>query len=68
MAHWMFKSEPAVFSYVKLAGEGAKGTDWSGVRNHSAKLNMMAMRLSERLGANSLTRMRTGTQAEQASQ
>jgi len=48
MAHWLFKSEPSVFSYEKLAGEGAKGTDWSGVRNHSAKLNMMAMRLGER--------------------
>jgi predicted RNA-binding protein with PUA-like domain len=48
MAHWLFKSEPEVFSYEKLAAEGAKGTDWSGVRNHSAKLNMMAMKLGER--------------------
>ena len=48
MPHWLFKSEPEVFSYEKLAAEGAKGTDWSGVRNHSAKLNMMAMKLGER--------------------
>lgn len=47
MAHWLFKSEPSVFSFEKLAGEGAKGTDWSGVRNHSAKLNMMAMKVGE---------------------
>ena len=48
MPHWLFKSEPSVFSFEKLAGEGAKGTDWSGIRNHSAKLNMMAMKLGER--------------------
>ena len=47
MAYWLFKSEPSVFSYEKLAGEGAKGTDWSGIRNHSAKLNMMAMKLGD---------------------
>ena len=48
MAYWLFKSEPSVFSFEKLAGEGDKGTDWSGVRNHSAKLNMMAMQVGER--------------------
>jgi predicted RNA-binding protein with PUA-like domain len=47
MAHWLFKSEPSVFSFEKLQGEGNKGTDWSGVRNHSAKLNMMAMKTGE---------------------
>jgi predicted RNA-binding protein with PUA-like domain len=46
MAHWLFKSEPDVFSFEKLRAE--KTTDWSGVRNHSAKLNMMAMKLGER--------------------
>src|SRR5580698_2628896 len=48
MPHWLFKSEPSVYSFEKLAAEGAKGTDWSGIRNHSAKLNMMAMKLGER--------------------
>ena len=47
MAHWLFKSEPSVFSFEKLKGEGKKGTDWSGIRNHSAKLNMMAMKIGE---------------------
>jgi predicted RNA-binding protein with PUA-like domain len=47
MAHWLFKSEPSVFSFEKLRGEGKTGTDWSGVRNHSAKLNMMAMKKGE---------------------
>ena len=48
MAHWLFKSEPSAFSFEKLVGEGAKGTDWSGIRNHSAKLNMMAMKKGEK--------------------
>ncbi len=48
MAHWLFKSEPSVWSYEKLAGLGAAGTDWSGVRNHTAKLNMQAMKVGER--------------------
>ena len=48
MPYWLFKSEPSAFSFEKLTAEGAKGTDWSGIRNHSAKLNMMAMKLGER--------------------
>jgi predicted RNA-binding protein with PUA-like domain len=47
MAHWLFKSEPSAWSFEKLAGLGAPGTDWSGVRNHSAKLNMQAMKVGE---------------------
>jgi predicted RNA-binding protein with PUA-like domain len=47
MAHWLFKSEPTAWSFDRLAGEGAKGTDWSGIRNHSAKQNMMAMKKGE---------------------
>src|SRR5271165_3351405 len=47
MAHWLFKSEPSAWSFGKLAACGAEGTDWSGVRNHSAKLNMQAMKVGE---------------------
>jgi len=47
VAHWLFKSEPSAWSYEKVAGLGAAGTDWSGVRNHSAKLNMQAMKVGE---------------------
>ncbi len=47
MAHWLFKSEPSAWSFDKLVACGADGTDWSGVRNHSAKLNMQAMRIGE---------------------
>ena len=47
MAHWLFKSEPSAWSFQRLAECGAKGTDWSGARNHSAKLNMQAMKVGE---------------------
>jgi predicted RNA-binding protein with PUA-like domain len=46
MAHWLFKSEPSVYGFERLVADGT--TEWSGVRNHSAKLNMMAMKLGER--------------------
>ena len=48
MANWLFKSEPSVFSFYALVKAGTKGTDWSGVRNHSAKLNMQAMKVGEK--------------------
>jgi predicted RNA-binding protein with PUA-like domain len=47
MAHWLFKSEPSAWSFDKLARCGPAGTDWSGIRNHSAKLNMQAMKVGE---------------------
>ena len=47
MAHWLFKSEPSVWSFDQMKDAGAKGTSWNGIRNHSAKLNMMAMKLGE---------------------
>ncbi len=47
MAHWLFKSEPSVWSFDAQVAEGEKGTSWNGVRNHSAKLNMMAMKVGD---------------------
>jgi predicted RNA-binding protein with PUA-like domain len=47
MAHWLFKSEPSVWSWDNTVAAGAKGTSWSGVRNHTAKLQMMAMRVGD---------------------
>ena len=44
MAHWLVKSEPEAWSWTQQVEAGAKGTYWNGVRNHSAKLNLMAMR------------------------
>ncbi|KFG70635.1 EVE domain-containing protein [Microvirga sp. BSC39] len=47
MAHWLYKSEPSVWSWDQQAAEGAKGTHWNGVRNHVAKQNLMAMKKGE---------------------
>ncbi|HET6376558.1 MAG TPA: EVE domain-containing protein [Methylocella sp.] len=47
MAHWLLKSEPGTWSWDDQMKAGVKGTCWDGVRNHSAKLNLMAMRLGE---------------------
>lgn len=47
MAHWLFKSEPGSWSWRDQLKAGRKGTCWNGVRNHSAKLNLMAMRVGE---------------------
>ena len=47
MAYWLVKSEPVKWSWDKQVAAGAKGTHWDGVRNHSAKLYLMAMELGE---------------------
>lgn len=47
MAHWLYKSEPSVWSWDQQVAEGAKGTHWNGVRNHVAKQNLMAMKKGE---------------------
>jgi predicted RNA-binding protein with PUA-like domain len=44
MAYWLFKTEPETWSWDQQKKNGAKGESWSGVRNHQAKLNMMAMK------------------------
>ena len=47
MAHWLLKSEPSSWSWQQQVDAGAKGTFWNGVRNHSAKLHLMAMKVGE---------------------
>jgi predicted RNA-binding protein with PUA-like domain len=44
MNHWLMKSEPSTWSWDQQVAKGAKGEAWTGVRNHSAKLNMMKMK------------------------
>jgi predicted RNA-binding protein with PUA-like domain len=44
MPHWLYKSEPFKWSWDMQVAAGAKGTFWDGIRNHSAKLNLMAMK------------------------
>jgi len=48
MAYWLIKSEPDVWSWDDQVKKGAKGEAWTGVRNHSAKLNLMAMKQGEK--------------------
>ena len=47
MPHWLYKSEPFKWSWEMQVKAGPKGTYWDGVRNHSAKLNLKAMRLGD---------------------
>ena len=46
MAYWLVKSEPDAFSWDQHVAVGVE--PWTGVRNHSAKLNLAAMRLGDR--------------------
>ena len=42
MAHWLMKSEPEAYGWDDLARDGA--TEWDGVRNPTARLNLKAMK------------------------
>ena len=48
MAYWLMKSEPGAWSWDEQVKAGAKGTAWTGVRNHQAKLNLMKMKKGDR--------------------
>ena len=41
MAHWLMKSEPESYGWNDLVKDGA--TEWDGVRNPTARLNLKAM-------------------------
>lgn len=45
MRYWLFKSEPDGYSFQRLAKE--KTTEWSGVRNFTARNNMIEMKLGD---------------------
>jgi predicted RNA-binding protein with PUA-like domain len=48
MAYWLVKSEPDAWSWEQQVEKGAKGEMWSGVRNHTAKQNLMKMKKGDR--------------------
>jgi predicted RNA-binding protein with PUA-like domain len=48
MAYWLVKTEPETFSWNDQAKKGAKGEPWTGVRNHTAKQNLMRMKKGDR--------------------
>jgi predicted RNA-binding protein with PUA-like domain len=48
MAHWLYKSEPAAWSWQQQKDAGEKGTEWTGVRNYLARNNMRAMQIGDK--------------------
>lgn len=42
MNHWLVKSEPETYAWDDLVRD--KRTDWTGVRNYAARINLNAMR------------------------
>jgi predicted RNA-binding protein with PUA-like domain len=48
MAYWLFKSEPDVFSFSQLMAKGAKGEEWTGIRNYQARNNMRLMKIGDK--------------------
>ena len=46
MAYWLVKSEPGAWSWDQHAKAGADV--WTGVRNHQAKLHLMAMKVGDK--------------------
>ncbi|RST31924.1 EVE domain-containing protein [Sphingomonas ginkgonis] len=45
MNHWLIKSEPASYSWDDLVRDG--GTEWDGVRNPTARINLRAMAVGD---------------------
>ena len=48
MNYWLIKTEPDAWSWDQQVKKGAKGEAWTGVRNHTAKLNLMKMKKGDR--------------------
>lgn len=42
MNYWLIKSEPSAYSWEQLKKD--KKTDWTGVRNYAARINLRAMK------------------------
>ena len=47
MAHWLLKTEPGSWSWDDQVKAGKAGTDWTGVKNFTARNNMRAMKKGE---------------------
>jgi predicted RNA-binding protein with PUA-like domain len=45
--YWLVKSEPETYSWADLVRDGR--TDWTGVRNYAARLNLRAMQRGDRV-------------------
>ena len=47
MTHWLIKTEPSSWSWEQQVAADAKGTEWSGVRNHLAKKHLQEMKVGD---------------------
>lgn len=47
MNYWLIKQEPEKYSFDDLIAEGI--TDWTGVRNFQARINLREMRLADKV-------------------
>jgi predicted RNA-binding protein with PUA-like domain len=47
MACWLFKSEPATWSWDDQVARGEAGEEWSGVRNYQARNFMRDMKIGD---------------------
>ncbi|WP_238366430.1 EVE domain-containing protein [Mesobacterium pallidum] len=48
MRYWLFKSEPATWSWDDQVAKGDAGEEWNGVRNYQARNFMREMALGDR--------------------
>ena len=46
-SHWLFKSEPSVWSWTDQVAKGDQGEEWDGVRNYQARNFMRAMAVGD---------------------
>ena len=48
MRYWLFKSEPAAWSWDDQVARGDAGEEWDGVRNYQARNHMREMQIGDR--------------------
>jgi predicted RNA-binding protein with PUA-like domain len=49
MNYWLVKSEPSSWSWDQQVAKGAKGEAWTGVRNFTARQNLVKMKKGDRV-------------------
>ena len=49
MAYWLVKSEPSSWSWEQQVAKGDKGEAWTGVRNFTARQNLVKMKKGDRV-------------------
>ena len=48
MNYWLVKSEPSTWSWDQQVAKGAKGEAWTGVRNFTARQNLVNMKKGDK--------------------